>query len=587
MIQTNELQLNKSNSYQLGVFANGRKSYHFGFAYAGPQVHLLLFQAMGTEPVADILLDEQYKEGDVFTVDIVGAELRNYLYLYECDHVRMTDPYATRLAGCGAFGIPSAVQYGVIGSAEFDWKGDEHPSIPANEMILYRLHVRNYTKSRSSGVTKKGTFAGLREKILYLQELGVNAVELMPAYEFEEVNEGGSLNCWGYSKGFYMAPKAAYCASYNGSAIKDYTTEVKEMVKAFHAAGMDVIMEFYFPSDITGGMVVDCIRHWRRVYHIDGVHLICDERIRMMLAQDPYLKDLKLLYTNWYQDINNHNLYEYHEGFSQVARRLLKGDEDQMQKFLDAFRHNPSHAANINFVTTNNGFTLMDLVSYDRKHNEENGEHNRDGADYNLSWNHGVEGPTKTRKIVALRNKSRKNAMAMLLLAQGVPMIYAGDEFGNSQNGNNNTYCQDNETGWVNWNNLKKDAVFFEFVKMLIAFRKTHKVLHMEEETFMTDYHYYGLPDISYHGSRAWYPDLVHYSRHAGVLLCGRYAEEEEDIYIGFNLHWEEHELALPTIAGKKWEFLFDTMEGWIPKLDEDKKFAIAPRSIVVLRSIK
>ena len=585
MIDKAKIQLNKSDSYQLGASPIANVGCHFALASEAPKINLVLYKAVGTEPELVIPLDESFKTGDVFSVDVIGANLKNYLYRYEYSHITVLDPYATGLAGCPGFTERSGDRYGIIGNDTFDWSGDISPAISKDELILYRLHVRNFTKSRTSGVKKKGTFAGLAEKIPYLKDLGVNAVELMPAYEFEDRQENGVRNCWGYAGGMYMAPKAAYCATYGTR--KDYTAEVKNMVKTFHAAGMEVILEFFFPAATSAGVVDDCIRHWKKNYHIDGVHLIGDERIRMVLAQDPYLKDLKLFYTNWYQDISNRNLYEYHEGFSQVARRLLKGDEDQIQQFMDAFRRNPEHAGSVNYITTNNGFTLMDLVSYDRKHNEDNGEGNRDGADYNLSWNHGVEGPTKSRKITALRNKSRMNAMTMLLMAQGVPMIYAGDEFGNSQNGNNNAYCQDNETSWVNWNGLKKDESFYRFVKQLIAFRKEHKVLHMPHETYLTDYRYYGLPDISYHGSRAWYPDLVHYSRQVGILLCGRYAGEEEDVYIGFNLHWEEHELALPTVPGKRWQVAFGTDEGKKVEIDEQKHFKLSPRSIVVLTDVK
>lgn len=369
----------------------------------------------------------------------------------------------------------------------------------------------------------------------------------MPSYEFEEY--AFNFNYWGYGKGFYFLPKAAYSSCY-GSCV-DYTVEFKDMVKKFHKNGMEVYMEFNFTDEVDACMADDCIRYWKESYHIDGARVICNDRIRQVIADDPYLVDIKLFYEYWDDNFRNHNLLEYNEGFENVARKLLKGDEGQLKYFSECFKKNPVHGYTVNFVCDNNGFTLYDLVSYDRKHNEENGENNRDGKDYNNSWNCGEEGDTKNRKILAQRLRNRKNAMCFVLLSQGIPMIYAGDEFGNSQNGNNNAYCQDNETGWLDWSALRKNRKFYNFICTLINFRHNHKVLHIEKELVQSDYKYFGLPDISYHGSKAWYPEMEHYNRHLGILLCGRYAEENEDIYIGMNLHWESIYWLCPRFRGK------------------------------------
>ena len=207
--------------------------------------------------------------------------------------------------------------------------------------------------------------------------------------------------------------------------------------------------------------------------------------------------------------------------------------------------------------------------------------------DFNISWNCGVEGPTNNRKIKELRTRLMKNAMCMVMLSQGVPLIYAGDEFGNSQNGNNNAYCQDNETGWVDWSALNKNRKFFNYVTELIEFRKNHHILHTAKELFQTDYKYYGLPDISFHGSKAWYPEVENYNRHLGIMLCGKYAGDENDVYIGINMHWEKHILALPKVPDKKWRLILNTndTEGII--IEQNRTMEVPPRSIVVLISEK
>lgn len=522
--------------YGADVIHNG---YDFSVISESDEITLLLFEHGREEPVYSIPVDKRYKRGDVFTFRITDIPLLEYEYLYMADGEVFADPYAKLLSGLPEFGIKdtTGLQHikGLLKKSQYNWKNDIKPCINTEDIILYKLHTRGFTMSKSSKVKHPGTFKGISEKINYLKKTGINAVLLMPSYEFEEY--AFNFNYWGYGKGFYFLPKAAYSSCY-GSCV-DYTVEFKDMVKKFHKNGMEVYMEFNFTDEVDACMADDCIRYWKESYHIDGARVICNDRIRQVIADDPYLVDIKLFYEYWDDNFRNHNLLEYNEGFENVARKLLKGDEGQLKYFSECFKKNPVHGYTVNFVCDNNGFTLYDLVSYDRKHNEENGENNRDGKDYNNSWNCGEEGDTKNRKILAQRLRNRKNAMCFVLLSQGIPMIYAGDEFGNSQNGNNNAYCQDNETGWLDWSALRKNRKFYNFICTLINFRHNHKVLHIEKELVQSDYKYFGLPDISYHGSKAWYPEMEHYNRHLGILLCGRYAEENEDIYIGMNLHWE------------------------------------------------
>lgn len=570
--------------YGADIIHNG---YAFSVVSESDEITLLLFEPGKEEPVYSIPVDKKYKRGDVFTFKITDIPLLEYEYLYMADGEVFVDPYAKLLSGLPEFGVKdtTGLQHikGVLKKTQYNWKNDVKPCIDTEDIILYKLHARGFTMSESSKVNHPGTFKGISEKINYLKKTGINAVLLMPSYEFEEY--AFNFNYWGYGKGFYFLPKAAYTSCYG--TCDDYTVEFKDMVKKFHKNGMEVYMEFYFTDEVDACMADDCIRYWKETYHIDGVRVICNDRIRQVIADDPYLSGIKIFYEYWDYNYRNHNLLEYNEGFENVARKLLKGDEGQLKYFSECFKKNPEHGYTVNFICDNNGFTLYDLVSYDRKHNEENGENNRDGRDYNNSWNCGEEGATKNRKILIQRLRNRKNAMCFVLLSQGIPMIYAGDEFGNSQNGNNNAYCQDNETGWVDWSALKKNRKFYNFICDLINFRHSHKVLHIEKELVQSDYKYFGLPDISYHGSKAWYPEMEHYNRHLGILLCGRYAGEDEDVYIGMNLHWEKHTLALPKIPEKTWEIAMNTNDNEEVFAGEDSTIEVPPRSIVVMVSKK
>lgn len=524
-----------------------------------------------------VQLNSSYKQGDVFSFSLSGRKIEGYAYYFEDETGSFCDPYARR---CIRIDDVCEKKYaGIIFGQETHVMSGRRKSIPANELIMYKLHVRGFTKDRFSKVKNKGCFSGVAEKIPYMKDLGINAVELMPAYEFFDNKE--VHNFWGYSNGLYFTPKIAYCST------KDPVKEFGDMVNSFHENGMDVYMEMFFPADVPVAMTVNCLRYWHEFYGVDGFHLICDERKISAIAEDAFLTDIKILATSFNETYENTHLIEYHNGFLEVARRLIKGDEGMLQKFIDAMKKNPSQGGIVNYIANNNGFTLNDVYSYDRKHNEENGEGNRDGSDYNISWNCGVEGPTRKKSINELRQLLARNAMAMLMTAQGIPLIYAGDEFLNSQNGNNNAYCQDNETGWVNWNQCVKNSRFRDFVRELIEFRKGHKCLHMENEPYLTDFKHLGQPDVSYHGCKAWYPDLENYNRHIGILTCGAYTDENEDVYVLYNMHWEPHDLALPVRKDGRWKIVMST--GRLPNQPEeqDKCIEIAARTIVILVSEK
>ena len=319
-----------------------------------------------------------------------------------------------------------------------------------------------------------------------------------------------------------------------------------------------------------------------------------------MIGEDPYLSRTKLFATSW-EGVDKgkvRHLAEYHDGFMLDMRRFLKGDEDQLNRFAINCRKNPERNGIINYMANTNGFTMMDMVSYDVKRNDSNGEHNRDGSDYNFSWNCGVEGPTKKKKILELRKKQIRNGMLLLFLSQGTPLLLAGDEFGNSQSGNNNAYCQDNEVSWLNWNLLKTNGDLFQFVKSCIEFRKAHPIFHMKKEAVGMDYLGCGNPDMSYHGVKAWRPEFESFRRQIGVLYCGEYGKKsdgtcDEYFFVMYNMHWDLHEFGLPKLPRKRrWHLVVDTgreekMEfaqaGQEPLLKEQMTYSVEGRSIVVL----
>ena len=310
------------------------------------------------------------------------------------------------------------------------------------------------------------------------------------------------LNYWGYGKACFFAPKASYSAS--GNPVR----EMKELVRELHKNGIELILEFYFPYMTSPALVRDCVKHWVSEYHIDGVHVNAQDTPLICLSWEPLLSRTKIMseyfpleriYESDYQPTFR-RLAEYNDDFMIKARRFLKGDEDTLWQISESMRRNPAQQAVINYIACHNGFTLADAVSYDVKHNEDNGEDNRDGTDCNHSCNYGEEGPTSKKALQSLRRRQMRNAFLILLLSQGVPAVYGGDEMGNSQRGNNNAYCQDNEISWIQWSRKKYDRQMQEFVREAIAFRGRHAAFGRRKPYVMSDYLSKGMPDLSYHG---------------------------------------------------------------------------------------
>lgn len=557
---------------------------------------VILYKKGTLDVVTEIAFTREMRFGKVYAMCIQGISMNQFDYNYRIGNRVVTDPYAMLINGGKVFGENDKTRKtSSVYEDKFNWEGDVLPKTSFSDSIIYRLHVRGFTMNRYSKVRKKGTFAGIVEKIPYLKELGITMVELMPAYEFNE-NSGtinGKVNYWGYTDADYLMPKVAY--SYRKDA-KSAVNEFKTMVKELHKNGIEVCMEFSFDDSVTPNYMIDCFRHWVINYHIDGIHCNMDNDIRGAVSADPYLTDTKIISVGFDSDnfSNVKHLGESNCVYMNIARRFLKGDEAQVGDMAFRIRYNKPFAQAINYFANNNTFTMMDMVSYENKHNEANGEYNKDGDEWNYTWNCGAEGETKKKDIRLRRIRQLKNAMCLLMLSQGTPMIYAGDEFGNSAKGNNNPYCQDNDVSYVNWRAIDKNKEYFEFTKELIRFRKAHNILHSEKPMEMKDYRSLGMPDMSFHSERTWSLDSNVLTRFFGVMLYGKYAglltkKEEESLYIGFNMGWEEALIGLPAPGrGKKWKFAFSSNEEVKEvQISETKMMArslwVPPRSVVVL----
>lgn len=552
----------------LGINISGD---HVNFSVAVPEGErcwLLLYRAGEEEPKERYEMTEAI--GEVRFLALEGMDPADYEYNYMIGGEVTVDPYARGLAGRDIWGKERDIQKhevrGVLKNGRYDWEGDEPLKLPFHSIVAYSLHVRGFTKHTSSGVEKKGTFSGVVEKLPYLKDLGINQIQCMPVYEFEEC--GRFRNYWGYGQAYYFAPKSAYAASGDGER------ELKDMVKACHKEGIEVVLEMPFTGDTSKQLMEECLRYYCLEYHIDGFLLNPYVAPMDAIHADPILKHTKILV--------------HDTGFQTVMRRFLKGDEGMVRDVMYWLRHQSETKEILNMITGQTGFTLRDLVSYDGKHNEANGEQNQDGPDYNYSWNCGAEGPSRKKAVTELRKNQTRNAFFLLLLAQGTPCILAGDEFGNTQKGNNNVYCQDNPVGWLDWSGLEKHPELHDFVKELIAFRKKHPVFWPEKEMTGMTYSKKGVPDVSYHGENAWRVPLEVSSRQLGVYYSGadQTGENDEDCFVAYNMHWLEHTFALPALPkGKKWYRIASTQEGILDKAEplDDQKFAeVKERTIMI-----
>ena len=527
---------------------------------------VILYDRVSGKEIKKIPFESGDRIGNLYCKTVSGFDASGISYLYYCGSKHITDPRATALVSGREYASPVKEPLkAVISDTDYDWDGDLHPRLKYEDSFFYLLHVRGFTKSPSSGVKHKGTFAGISEKLDYLSFLGVTTIELQPAYEFIEIEckpgiepsygygaskplqvIPGKLNYWGYKTGYYYAPKESYSSS------GDASREFKDLVKALHKRGMEICMQFYFAPDFPESEVLEVLRFWVINYHVDGFHLMGMNIPMRLVSSDSLLAGTKLL-NDHLDNVDFESVKEsgygkfiglYTDDFRYPMRRLLKSDEGQVSDALSLLRSNPEEFGRINFFSDYQGFTLMDMVSYDRKHNEENGEDGRDGSDYNFSWNCGEEGPTRKKKIRDLRIRQIKNAYSLLMLGAGTPLIFMGDEFGNSQSGNNNPYCIDSQVTWLDWKNLKKNSELADYLKELVKLRGAHKIFKSGRELYMIDTENCGYPEMSYHSDTAYRVSCEYYSRSFGIMYC----EDKGDtlLYAAVNMGWEDKVLALP-----------------------------------------
>lgn len=500
--------------------------------------------------------------GNLHFLSVVLEQPEDYEYCYKIGGKIVPDSYGKAFSGREHWSVSKEKEKRKLRTRivtdTFDWGKSQFPHLKKEDVIAYSLHVRGFTKHSSSGVAHKGTFDGVTEKLPYLQKLGINQIHLMPVYEFDE--DQRHVNYWGYGKAYFFAPKASYAAG-------DPVNEMKSLVRQMHLAGIEVILEMPFTEGTTFSLILDCLRYWVMQYHVDGFIVnpyICnpDE-----LAKDPVLAKSKIL--------------KKEDGFQNVMRRFLKGDEGMIRDVICQLKNQDTQL--YNYIASHNGFTLCDVVSYDGKHNEANGENNLDGPDYNYSWNCGAEGNSRKKAVNELRKNQIFNAFFLLLFAQGMPCILSGDEFMNTQKGNNNAYCQDNLISWLDWNQLSRQEELYTFVCRLIALRKAcmKQIAKKSEDTMSRS----GIPQISYHGEDAWQMPAGRASRQLGVF----YHEEstEKDFYIAYNMHWLSHSFALPSLPkGMEWVCIAGTKEGVLDEKEavpvKDKKVQLEERTIKV-----
>ncbi|QFZ21692.1 glycogen debranching protein GlgX [Saccharothrix syringae] len=633
-------------------------------------VTLVLFRRGEPEVLAELPFPGDFRVGGAWAMTVLGVDPDEVDYGYRVDGpfdpraghrfdpaAVLVDPYAKLLAGAEEWGVrpvryePTAWRSRVVRDG-FDWGDDRRPGIAPEDLVVYEAHVRGFTRHPNSGVAHPGTYAGLAEKIPYLVELGVNCVELMPVFEFDEFtgsrHDPGSdtwwYNYWGYSTVGFFAPKASYAA---GPSPVD---ELKSLVRQLHAAGIEVVLDVVFNHTAEGdehgptisfrgldnrayymltpdggyhnfsgtgntvncndpvvrGFVLDCLRYWAAEYRVDGFRfdlaailsrgpdgaVLANPPLVEALARDPVLRDCKLVAEAWdaaglYQvgSFPGHRRFaEWNGRYRDALRRFLKGDEGVAGELATRFVGSPDlygdrePAASVNFATAHDGFTLADLVAYNDKHNEANGEGNRDGDDGNHSWNGGVEGPTDDPAVLALRERQVRNALLLLFTSQGVPMLPAGDEVGRTQHGNNNAYCHDSELSWFDWDLVKRNEELLEFTRRVIAFRAAHPALRRRG-------HLVGGRDVTWHGVRVGEPDWSAGGRLlAAAVRCG-----DDHVYVAANAHWEGVEVALPDLP---WALFADTWAGVVrepgreaPLTDRSRRW-VGPRSVVVLTAL-
>lgn len=651
----------------------------------GTSCELLLFHRGEEEPYAVLPFPDEYRIGDVYSMIVFGLDIEELEYAYRVDgpwdpekglrfrkENVLLDPYARAVAGQRIWGEKKEGAYHArVVKDVFDWGDMPQSKREMSDLIIYEMHVRGFTKHPSSGVEQKGTFEGLREKIPYLKELGVNAVELMPIFEFDEtvncreVDGKKLLEYWGYNSVSFFAPNTSYTAAeeYNREG-----TELKTLIRELHENGIEVILDVVFNHTAEGNekgptfcfkgfdnkiyymltpdgnyynfsgcgntlncnhpmvrqMILECLQYWTINYRIDGFRFdlasilgrnadgspMNNPPLLESLAFNPVLSNVKLIAEAWdaggmYQVGKfpaNRRWAEWNGRYRDCLRSYLKGDlweawtaawcisgsGDLYGGYTqDGNERYAGYNSCVNFLTCHDGFTLYDLYSYNTKHNEANGWDKTDGASDNRSWNCGAEGETDDPEVKMLRFRMIRNACAVLMCSRGTPMFLAGDEFGNTQFGNNNSYCQDNEVSWLDWSLLEKNRELFEFFKFMIHFRKKHTVIRKKLPDAVC-----GLGSLN---TRNEYgePNIEKEARMLSVSFAGYDSEKGKDdiVYVAVNPYWEDTRIFLPDLQGRETWYLCVNTYGdgagryVYPEGEEvriESEFVMKPRSVAV-----
>ena len=607
---------------------------------------LLLFKPQAPKPYARIPFPDSYRIGDTYSMLVYDIKPDEFEYAFSFDGPYepakgllfneenvLLDPYSRAVTGQRKWGEKPEggkdFEYRArVVKSSFDWGNIKQLEQPFEDLVIYEIHVRGYTKDKSSGVSAPGTFAGLKDKIPYLKDLGINAVELMPIFEFDEMEsarvvDGVQLyNYWGYNTVSFFAPNTSYAFNEEHNHEGD---ELKSLIKALKENGIEVILDVVFNHTAEGNemgpcfsfkgidnnvyymltpdahyynfsgcgnvmncnhpvvrsFIIDCLRHWAIEYRVDGFRFdlasilgrdqngapMANPPILESLAFDPVLGKMKLIAEAWdagglYQvgSFPSWNRWaEWNGRYRDDMRSFLKGDDGMAGNAITRITgsrdlYSPEsrgHKASVNFLTCHDGFTLYDLYSYNEKHNEKNGWNNTDGDNNGHSWNCGAEGETDDPNVNGLRRRLIKNAFAALLCSRGPAMFFAGDEFCNTQFGNNNAYCQDNIISWLDWSRLEEFKEIHDFVRHMIQFRKEHPILRKMTKPSSCQF-----PEISVHNGTPFNASTDYKTKLIGIMYAGRNEEDKEDdiVFYCMNAYWEPLVMQLPVLPnGKHW----------------------------------
>lgn len=607
---------------------------------------LLLFKPQAPKPYARIPFPDSYRIGDTYSMLVFDIKPDEFEYAFSFDGPYepakgllfneenvLLDPYSRAVTGQRKWGEKPEggkdFEYRArVVKSSFDWGNIKQLEQPFEDLVIYETHVRGYTKDKSSGVSAPGTFAGLKDKIPYLKDLGINAVELMPIFEFDEmesarvVDDVQLYNYWGYNTVSFFAPNTSYAFNEEHNHEGD---ELKSLIKALKENGIEVILDVVFNHTAEGNemgpcfsfkgidnnvyymltpdahyynfsgcgnvmncnhpvvrsFIIDCLRHWAIEYRVDGFRFdlasilgrdqngapMANPPILESLAFDPVLGKMKLIAEAWdagglYQvgSFPSWNRWaEWNGRYRDDMRSFLKGDDGMAGNAITRITgsrdlYSPEsrgHKASVNFMTCHDGFTLYDLYSYNEKHNEKNGWNNTDGDNNGHSWNCGAEGETDDPNVNGLRRRLIKNAFAALLCSRGPAMFFAGDEFCNTQFGNNNAYCQDNIISWLDWSRLEEFKEIHDFVRHMIQFRKEHPILRKMTKPSSCQF-----PEISVHNGTPFNASTDYKTKLIGIMYAGRNEEDTEDdiVFYCMNAYWEPLVMQLPVLPnGKHW----------------------------------